>query len=157
MKITKSMKTIFSISAICAALALPSVSSASIPGYDMAFDSPQFHQKKKNMMKRMAKMLELSEQQQAQIKTIKEQAKDQNEILRDSMKKFRESEKALIQAEEFDEQAFLALQLVNQQIFSDMALNRAKTKHALFNVLTTEQQEKWQNKMKKRKERFEKN
>jgi Spy/CpxP family protein refolding chaperone len=34
---------------------------------------------------------------------------------------------------------------------------RAKTKHAIFSILTVEQQEKWQSKMKKRMERFKNN
>ena len=58
-------------------------------------------------------------------------------------------EKLLIQAESFDEQAYIALHEANQQNFTALALARAKKKHAVFNVLTTEQQEKWLKIMKK--------
>ena len=41
-------------------------------------------------------------------------------------------------------------------MFTQVALTRAKTKHAIFNVLTTEQQEKWLAKMDKRKKNSKK-
>jgi protein CpxP len=151
------MKTVFSISAVCAVLAFSSISSANKPGYDAEFDSSKFHQRNKHMMKRMIKTLSLSEQQQVEIKAIKEQAKEKGKIPRDLMKKFKESERLLLQAEVFDEKAFITLYQTHQQNSLDIALMRAKTKNAIFNVLTIEQQEKWQEKMNKRKERFNKN
>ncbi len=147
------MKTIVSISALCAVMAVSGITSANAYGSDVALDSPFHHKKSKHMIKRMVKVLSLSEQQQVQIKVIKTQAKEQSEVLRDSMKKFKEAEKLLLQAESFDESAFTALQASYQQTFAKIALTRAKTKHAIFNVLTTEQQEKWLLVMEERKEK----
>jgi len=143
MNITKPMKTIVSVSTLCAVMAFSSVASVNAFADDTAFKSAQFHHKSKHMMKRMIKVLSLSQEQQIQIKAIKMQAKDQSGTLRDSMRQFKGAEKQLIQAETFDEEAFIALQTVYQQTFAEMALTRTKTKHAIFNILTTEQKEKW--------------
>lgn len=153
MNITKPMKTIISITSLCAVMAFGSIASVNASANDMSLKSDMFHQKSKKMMKRMMKKLSLSEQQQEQIKTIKEQAKEQHEVLQASIKQFKEAEKVLVQAENFDEQAYIALHTESQQTFLDLALARAKTKNAIFNVLTTEQQEKWSNLKEKRKEK----
>lgn len=151
MNIIKPVKTIVSISAVCAALAFTSMSGAYASSNDFALDGQGYHQKGKHMMKRMTKALSLTESQQTQIKAIKTQAKEQHDVLRESMKKFKEAEKPLLQAETFDEQAYVALHTSYQDTFAQMALTRAKTKHAIFNVLTAEQQAKWISKMDKRK------
>ena len=104
----------------------------------------------------MTKALSLSDQQQAQIKAIKQANKTENEALKGSMKAFKMAEKSLIQAKVFDEQAYLALRNHYQQTFAQIALSKAKTKHAVFNVLTPEQQEKWMKIMKKRKKKSKK-
>ena len=70
------------------------------------------------------------------------------------MKKFKVEEKALLQAEAFDEQAYTALHVAYQPIFMQIAITRAKTKHAIFNILTTQQQEKWLKVMANRKEKL---
>ncbi len=140
MNIIKPVKTMASISALCAVLALSSITSVNAS----AFDSSKHYQKRgEHMMKRMTKVLSLSEQQQVQIKAIKTQAKEQHELLIESMKKFKGEEKLLLQAQSFDEEAFTTLHNTYQPTFAQMALTRAKTKHAIFNVLTTDQQEKW--------------
>jgi len=106
------------------------------------------------MMKRMVNTLSLSEQQQVQITAVKHQARQQHEMLRDSMKKFKAEEKALLQAQVFDEQAYSVLHTAYQPIFMELALIRAKTKHAVFNVLTTAQQGKWLKVMADKKGKF---
>jgi len=160
MNIIKPIKTMASLSALCAVMAFSNISSVYASGYNIALDSPQHHQKRgkhsKHMMKRMIKVLSLSEEQQVQIKAIKTQAKEQHETLRDSMKKFKEEEKTLLHTPAFDEQAYTALHAAYQPIFAEMALTRAKTKHAVFNVLTSEQQEKWLKVMEERKEKRQK-
>ncbi len=154
MKITQSIKVMTCVSTLCAAMAFSSISSVNAAGYDLAFDSPRHHQKGgEHRMKRMIKALELSEQQQVQIKAIRNQAKAQRKILHDSIKQFRTEAKVLVQAETFDEQAFVALQGAYQPSFEQAGLAKAKTKHAIFNVLTTEQQNKWSTIMAKRQEK----
>ncbi|MGV2871106.1 Spy/CpxP family protein refolding chaperone [Colwellia sp. E150_009] len=156
MNIIKPVKSIISISAVCAAIAFSSMSGAYAAGNDFGFDGQKHHQSGKHMMKRMTKVLSLSEAQQIQIKALKTQAKEQHELQRESMKKFKDEEKLLLRAESFDEQAYIALHVSYQDMFTQVALTRAKTKHAIFNVLTTEQQEKWLAKMDKRKKNSKK-
>jgi Spy/CpxP family protein refolding chaperone len=151
MNIIKPMKTIASISTVCAMLAFASVSNANITDDNAGTNSHKHHQKSKHMMKKMAKYLSLSEQQKTEIKAIRTQAKEQGEPLRAQMKQFKEAEKLLLQAETFDDEAFVALHASYQQIFAQESLAKAKTKNAIFNVLTSEQQEKWLSKMEKRK------
>lgn len=157
MNIIKPVKTIVSISSVCAVLAFSSMSGVYAADNDFTLDGPEHHQKGKHMMQRMIKKLSLSEQQQVQVKAIKTKAKEQHEVLRASLKKFKEAEKPLLQAETFDEQAYIALHTSYQEAFAQMALTRAKTKHAIFNVLTTKQQEKWLKIMEKRKGRSNRN
>ena len=151
MNIIKPVKTIVSISAVCAALAFSSMSGAFASDNGFAFDGQGHHQKGKHMMKKMVKALSLTDEQQVQIKALKTQAKEQHAVYRESMTKFKDAEKALVQAESFDEQAYATLHASYQDTFAQMALSRAKTKNAMFSVLTTEQQEKWQTIMEERK------
>ncbi len=162
MNIIKPVLAIASTSMLCAAIAFSNISNVNASGYDAAVDSPQHHKKRgghnkqmiKHIMKRMVKELSLTEQQQEQIKLIRTEAKEQHETLRESMKKFKGEEKALLQAQTFDEQAYRSLHTAYQPIHMEAALAQAKTKQAVFNVLTTEQQEKWLKLMEKRKEKL---
>jgi Spy/CpxP family protein refolding chaperone len=156
MNITKPMKTIVSISAVCAVLAFSSISIADVSSDNVETDAPKHHQNKhhkKNhqMMKKMAKYLGLSDEQKSQIKAIKTQDREQQTPLRVELKQFKEAEKLLVNAEKLDESAYIALHASYQQTFAQVELARAKTKNALFNVLTTEQQAKWLSKMEKHK------
>lgn len=160
MNIIQPVKNLVSVSTLCAVIALSSIASVHASNDDIGFDTPKYMQKggdrAEKMMNRMMKVLSLSEQQQVQIVAIKAQAREQHNVLRDSMKKFKEEEKTLLQAQAFDEQAYTALHGAYQPVFVQMALIRAKTKHAVFNVLTTAQQEKWLRIMGNRKEKFKK-
>ena len=163
MNMTKPTKTFFSTIAVCIVIAFASVASVNASDNDVALDAPKEHKGHqhqenkhkghqhqenkhkghKQKMKRMDKALSLSEEQQVQIKAIKTQAKEQHQILQASMQEFKIEEKKLLQTEKFDEQAFNTLHDTYQPIFKQLALIRVKDKHAIFNVLTTEQQEKW--------------
>ncbi|MCW8832612.1 MAG: Spy/CpxP family protein refolding chaperone [Colwellia sp.] len=154
MNIIKSMKAISSITALCALMAVSATASVNASGYDVAFDSPKHHQRgerfKDHSMKRMIKALSLSEQQQGEIKAIRALAKEQHKELHASLQQFKKEVKVLVQAKNFDEQAFIALQGAYQPSFEQAALAKAKTKNAIFNVLSAEQQQKWLKIMEKR-------
>jgi len=143
MKIAKSTKTIFSAVAICIAIVFANVASVNASNSDMAVDTLIDHQRNMHKMKRMAKALSLNEKQKVQIKAIKRQAKEEHQSLRVSMKQFKNSEKELIQAATFNEQAFSDLYEAYQPTFAQVALTKVKIKHAIFNILTEEQQRKW--------------
>lgn len=153
---TRPMKTIISAITVCTVIAFTNTSIVNATPNDGFFDEPRGgqnykHQGKKHKMKRMVKALSLSEQQQEQIKTIKAEAREQGQELRVSMAKFRTAQKALIHAKTFDENAYKTLQGEYQSVFSDYALIKAKAKHAVFNVLTTEQQNKWSKMIERKK------
>jgi len=95
------------------------------------------------LLRKMAIMLDLSQDQQDQIRAIKQAAKLSSVDFRVTMKTFRGEVKVLMQAEYFDEQAFTQLQSRYQPTFAQVALMKAKTKHAIAKVLTVEQRAKW--------------
>ena len=156
MKIAKSTKKLFSTVAVCIAIAFINVANVSASNSDIAFDTPIEHQRSMHKVKRMTKALSLSKQQQLQIKAIKRQAKEENQPLRVSMKQFKIAEKKLLQTEVFNEQEFSDLHESYQPTFAQLALTRVKIKHAIFNVLTEDQQSKWLKMMEHHKGRAKK-
>jgi len=117
--------------------------------------SQEMHKGKKGkkMLKRMARYLDLTEEQVTQIKAIRTQSKADGEALRESMKAFKSEAKMLKDSEVFDEQAFNELYQKYNDTFASIALLKAKTRHEIFYVLTAEQQEKWQSFKEKRKQK----
>ena len=113
------------------------------------------HDKKysmKRQFKKMARHLQLSEEQKVKVKAIFEQAKDSREEQRASMKDFKEQVKSLMQSTVFDDKAFTEIHSQYQATFAEMALLKAKNKHAIYQVLTPEQREKFSKfKMKNRR------
>ena len=152
------MRTISIVSALCAALTFSAVSNAYHFGEsrDSVKQEQKMHRHGGINIKKMVKVLELSEQQQTAIKAIKTQAKEQRKTMRATMKEFKTAAKTLIQADTFDEEAFSALQNSYQANFEQAGLERAKTRNAIFNVLSDEQQEKWEKVMERRKAKFKK-
>jgi len=100
------------------------------------------HHKMKHHFKKLSKRLDLSNEQQAQIKAIYAVHKENKESNKKSMIAFRDKVKNLMMSSTFDEEAFLKLHNQQQSQFSQMALARAKSKHAVLQVLNEEQQEK---------------
>lgn len=143
MKMAKSTKELLSTAAVCIVIIFANVTNVNASNSDKAFDTPIEHQRSMHKVKRMAKALSLSKQQQVQIKAIKRQAKEENQPLRVSMKQFKVAEKKLLQTEVFNEQAFSELHEAYQPTFAQIALTKVKVKHAIFNVFTQEQQVKW--------------
>jgi len=100
--------------------------------------------KQKRMLKRMARHLALTDEQVTQIKTIRSEAKAARDANKSVMEEFRSQIKSLMTNESFDEAAFMALHTQYQAALTEQAMLRAKTKHAIFQVLTEEQQAKAQ-------------
>lgn len=109
------------------------------------------HKHKKHHHRMMAKFLGLSDDQKTQMKSIRQSAKDQAGELREFLTTYKDQVKLLIAAESFDEAAFANLHAEYQANFAQLALLRAKTKHAMKSVLTAEQQEKWEEFMPRKK------
>jgi Spy/CpxP family protein refolding chaperone len=92
--------------------------------------------------KKMARYLDLTDEQREKAKVIHQEAKDSRLALKDSLKGFHQQRKVLIMEDSFNEQAFIDLQSQYQETFSQMALIKAKTKHNFIQLLTEEQNEK---------------
>lgn len=141
------MKTVFATVAVCTAITFASI--ATVNASDNGVEAVSCHQQEhkhrgdRHEMKRMAKFLSLSQDQKVKIKAIKTDSKDQHQALNASMKAFKIAEKKLLTAKTFDEKAFSSLQSEYQPTLTKLALIRAKSKQALFNVLNKEQQDKW--------------
>lgn len=101
-----------------------------------------FKAKHKHRMAKMAKALGLTEEQKIAIKDIRELAKSERAVLTEQLASFKTAAKGLMSNEEFDESAFLNLKNEHQDTFTQLALLKAKTRHAIRQVLTPEQQEK---------------
>lgn len=97
----------------------------------------------KRQFKKMARHLQLSEEQKVKVKAIYEQAKVSRKEQRASMKDFKEQVKSLMQLPIFDDKAFTELHNQYQTKFAEIALIKAKNKHAIYQVLTPEQREKF--------------
>lgn len=94
-------------------------------------------------LKKMARYLDLTAEQKSEIKDIFTAAKSNRNVEKQAMNDFKLEVKALVQADTFDEQAFKNLHSAHQVQIQNVALEKAKVKHQIFNVLTPEQQEKW--------------
>ncbi|WP_252738988.1 Spy/CpxP family protein refolding chaperone [Colwellia sp. D2M02] len=135
------IKNIMVASSLCSALLF---SGASLAMGDVATSDSDMKpaHKSERMMKRMAKKLDLTDSQQAEILAIKQNSKTEMEALKPALKAYKEQVNTLLSAETFDEQAFTQLQSSNQDVFAAQALIRAKTKFQMKQVLTSEQFEK---------------
>ncbi len=150
MKIT--FKNIAVVTSLCSALVLAPASFAGHNGDNYQGDNG-YHQMSEKKLAKLTRKLGLSESQQADIKALNSEEKAQMQVLKPAMAAFREQIKALMSAESFDEEAFVQLQASNQDVFSAMALTKAKSKFAMKSVLTEEQLAKFRSMKHKRSRR----
>ena len=155
MNISKAMKAVILFTILPLVMATSTIAKASELDNDNTHEVTQSkHQHKGKFsqgdkMHRMFKKLNLSMEQKQQIALIKLEGKAESTAIHDSYKQYKEEQKVLLQADTFNEGAFTNSYYNNQETFAKAALIKAKTKHAIFNVLTPEQQEKWQGMMKR--------
>jgi protein CpxP len=89
----------------------------------------------------MAGVLDLSETQQEQIRTIHEQERADMEGTMQQMREGHEQMRALLESDTFDETAIRNLANNQAGLKTDMFVSRARVKHEVFQLLTAEQQE----------------
>lgn len=114
------------------------------------------NKKERKFEKRMAKKLDLSKQQIAQIKAIKAASMTQLDSIKSQEQAFRAAQRQLIQAQTFDESAWLALQQQHADTVLTHKLIKTKARYDRFSLLSDEQKiemENMQNKMKEKKRR----
>lgn len=97
---------------------------------------------KKHAGKRMERRLDLSDEQKEAMKSIREQTKQDLSAIKAESKGFKEAERTLIQAETFDESAWLELHAQYADNFAAQDLIKLKAKYQEFALLTDEQKEK---------------
>jgi periplasmic protein CpxP/Spy len=141
------IRNIIITSSLCSALVISGISVAKDEGHDMS------GHKIEKIMKRMVNKLDLTAVQQTQVAVIKKEGKAEILALKPKMKAFREQVKRLMDAENFDEQAFKDLHSDNQDMFAAKALIQAKSKFKMKQVLTTTQLAQLKKMRKKRKHR----
>ncbi len=108
-----------------------------------------------HMMKRMFSKLDLSEEQQTQVKALREQMKADMQALRGDSERsnMRDLMKSIVQAETFDEDAFRAMLADKQAKKTEAAVIKAKMKNGVWNTLNAEQQAKMTEMMESRGKR----
>lgn len=89
----------------------------------------------------MAEVLDLSEGQQDQIRTIHEQERADMEEIMQQMREGHEQMRALLGTDSFNEQEVRTLARAQESLKTEMFVSRAKVKHEVFQLLSTEQQE----------------
>lgn len=94
------------------------------------------------MMKRMFSKLDLSEQQQEEVKGIMSAFKTQMQEKKEGRSEFKDQMKALVQSDSFDEAAVRALIESKQASRVDAGVAKARMKNQIWNVLNSEQQAK---------------
>lgn len=107
------------------------------------------HRRKGGMFKKLG----LSDEQKAEIKTIREQAKEADTDVKAKLREFKEAERALIASSDFSSEAWLALSAKYQSEFVAMSVSKAQVRHDMWNILTAEQQQKVTEKMEKMQDR----
>jgi protein CpxP len=108
------------------------------------------------LSERAVERLDLTATQQEKIKTIAASEKAAMEAFKKAHPNKRDEIKALVHAEIFDETAFRQAFAKGQSERVEMAVLKAKNKNAVWNMLTSEQQEKFEKMMKKRKAKMAK-
>ncbi len=91
---------------------------------------------------RAVEKLNLTEQQQAQIKSVFEQQKQALTQFKADRQQAHQNLKAIIQAPSFDEVAFRELTTQNQEVKIETSVIKARGKNQIWNLLTEEQQTK---------------
>ncbi len=142
-------------SKLLSVIALSTMFTLAQPIMAMAYDVDSAQQEEqhpkhmKHKLQRLTKALALTEEQQQKIKAIFAQAKERRAEHKSAMVGFKEQVRSLMTSAVFDDKAFIELHNQYQDQLTEAALQRAKTKHAMTQVLTQEQSEKFA-KMKKR-------
>ncbi|BCR04360.1 hypothetical protein DESUT3_14290 [Desulfuromonas versatilis] len=93
----------------------------------------------KGPMGRMARVLDLSETQQNQIKEIQAAERETIRPLREQLQQTRAKVKSLVQSESFDEAAVRSLIAAQESNRTEMMVARARAHNQIYALLTPEQ------------------
>ncbi|MGJ8674883.1 MAG: Spy/CpxP family protein refolding chaperone [Pseudoalteromonas sp.] len=107
------------------------------------------HKNPGKKMQRIVKALDLNAEQQAKLTQMMITNKAEQQANRAQAKIVNAQLAQIIQAKEFNEDAWLAIYADNRQQKLDMAVNKAKARFEMLSVLSAEQREKFEKIMKK--------
>lgn len=99
--------------------------------------------KMKQRFKMMAMELELSKEQRLQVREIFSNTKAEKKERREELSGFKAQLKLLAQDSVFDEEKFKAIYAEFQPVLENIAIEKAKVRHAIYQILTPEQKEKF--------------
>jgi Spy/CpxP family protein refolding chaperone len=106
-----------------------------------------------HQIKRMLRGLDLTAEQRQDIKQIVRETKQEAKLYKEDVKASRQEIKSIVQQPDFDQQAAESAIAVSAAVKMQLAQQRAETKHAIWALLTEEQQQKWQERIDNRVER----
>tara|TARA_R110000744_G_scaffold143851_4_gene255816 strand:- start:320 stop:799 length:480 start_codon:yes stop_codon:yes gene_type:complete len=101
------------------------------------------HVTMKNRLHRLAKNLDLTPEQRSEVKEIFSGMKAVRQAYKSTMSGFKEQVQSLMQRPEFVENQFEIIYLEHQANFQKMAMEKAKIRHKVMQLLTAEQQQKF--------------
>jgi protein CpxP len=113
------------------------------PGNRPSFEERQerMEMKHEKRLEVMATVLDLSDAQQTQIRTIHEQERAAMEETKEQLRAGHEQMRTLLESDTFDEAAIRSLAQIQASLKTEMLVSRAKVRHTVFQLLTAEQQE----------------
>lgn len=125
-------------------IAMTSSSSMAFPteGAEQQVRYKKLQGKMKGVNKKLARRLELTDEQKQQIAEINAQHQEQRSVNKETMIAYKEQLNSLLLAPIFDQQAYTDLRNQYQLHFSEAALLRAKHQHQFMQVLDSDQQKK---------------
>lgn len=109
---------------------------------DKDADNNERKNRKMRAWERIAPRLNLSDEQAVAIAQIREQFIEENEGFRALSKTHRQQERDIIRADEFNQDAWLALYAEHQQPMLDNAFSKVSMQHQIYLVLDDAQREK---------------
>jgi Spy/CpxP family protein refolding chaperone len=101
------------------------------------------HGNMKKRLHRLAKKLDLTSEQRVNVKEIFANIKNQRHDRKDVLSGFKEQVQSLVLMSEFDESQFKAIYAEHQASFQAIEMEKAKMRHAILQVLSPEQQQKF--------------
>ena len=96
---------------------------------------------KQNRHERVTELLGLSDEQQEQIKTIRENGRSANQAQREKMREYQEQMRQLTDEATFDENAIRTIAEKKAKIQVEMAVSRAQMRSQIHEIMSPEQQE----------------
>ncbi|MFA3791824.1 Spy/CpxP family protein refolding chaperone [Aliiglaciecola sp. SL4] len=102
----------------------------------------QAHERQEPPMRAVLQKLDLTDQQKVDVRTIMKQTREDGKIYHQDLKDIKDQLKSLIRTAEWDQESVVSLLEREQEIKAQLALDTATQRNAIWNTLTSEQQQK---------------